>query len=133
VGKSSWTTICRTGAAVALRLIVNVEREIEAFKPEEYWTIGAEFSPEGSRTKYLSRFYRMDDQDPVFYREETTVNDLCRDMEKAAYVITKIKKSERRRKPAPPYHQHTSTGSLEKTRFHRSSDHGGCRNSFMKG
>lgn len=99
--------------SVALRLIVEREREIEAFKPEEYWTIGAEFSPEGSRTKYLSRFYRMDDQDPVL-PEETTVNDLCRDMEKAAYVITKIKKSERRRKPAPPFT--TSTLQQEASR-----------------
>jgi len=88
--------------SVALRLIVEREREIEAFKPEEYWTIGAEFTPEGTRSKYLSRFYRMDDQEPVL-PEETTVKQLCRDIEKAEYSISKIKKSERHRKPAPPF------------------------------
>lgn len=99
--------------SVALRLIVEREREIEAFKPEEYWTISAEFTPEGTRTKYLSRFFRMDDQEPVLPKE-TTVTDLCRDMEKADYAITRIKKSERHRKPAPPFT--TSTLQQEASR-----------------
>jgi len=99
--------------SVALRLIVEREREIEAFKPDEYWTIGAEFTPEGMRTKYLSRFYRLDDEEPVLPKEET-VNGLIHDMEKADYSISKIKKSERRRKPAPPFT--TSTLQQEASR-----------------
>lgn len=99
--------------SVALRLVVEREREIEAFKPEEYWTIGAEFTPEGTRTKYLSRFYRMDDQEP-YLPLESTVKELCIDIEKAAYAISKIKKSERRRKPAPPFT--TSTLQQEASR-----------------
>jgi len=99
--------------SVALRLVVEREREIEAFKPEEYWTIGAEFSPAGSRTKYLSRLYRIDDREPDL-PNEMTVNGLCGDIEQAAYEISKIKKSERRRKPAPPFT--TSTLQQEASR-----------------
>ncbi len=99
--------------SVALRLVVEREREIEEFKPEEYWTIGAEFTPEGTRTKYLSRFYRMDDQEP-YLPQEATVRELCSDIEKASYEISKIKKSERRRKPAPPFT--TSTLQQEASR-----------------
>jgi DNA topoisomerase I len=99
--------------SVALRLIVEREREIEAFNPEEYWTIGAEFSPEGTRTKFLSRFFRMDDAEPKI-PDGSTATELGSDMEKATYAITKIKKSERRRKPAPPFT--TSTLQQEASR-----------------
>jgi DNA topoisomerase I len=99
--------------SVALRLVVEREREIEAFKPEEYWTIGAEFTPIGTRTKFLSRLYRMDDKEPSLPKE-ATVNDLCSDIETASFEITKIKKSERRRKPAPPFT--TSTLQQEASR-----------------
>jgi DNA topoisomerase I len=99
--------------SVALRLIVEREREIEAFNPEEYWTIGAEFTPEGSRSKFLSRFYRIDDEEPRI-SNQTTTEELCMDMEKAPYSISKIKKSERRRKAAPPFT--TSTLQQEASR-----------------
>ena len=99
--------------SVALRLVVEREREIEAFKPEEYWTIGAEFTPAGMRTKYHSRLYRIDDREPEL-PNEMTVNGLCGDIEQAAYEISKIKKSERRRKPAPPFT--TSTLQQEASR-----------------
>jgi DNA topoisomerase-1 len=99
--------------SVALRLIVEREREIEAFIPVEYWTIGAEFTPEGSRAKFLSRFFRIDDHEPKIPDGETAVG-LTVDMEKASYAITKIKKSERRRKPAPPFT--TSTLQQEASR-----------------
>jgi DNA topoisomerase I len=99
--------------SVALRLIVEREREIEAFNPQEYWTIGAEFTPEGTRTKFLSRFFRLDDAEPNIPNEALAA-EFSLDMEKAAYSISKIKKSERRRKPAPPFT--TSTLQQEASR-----------------
>jgi len=88
--------------SVALRLIVEREREIEAFIPVEYWTIGAEFKPEGLKSTFLTRLARIDDREPELDREET-VKPILLDMETAAYAITKIKRGERRRKPSAPF------------------------------
>ncbi|HEY3344652.1 MAG TPA: type I DNA topoisomerase [Anaerolineaceae bacterium] len=88
--------------SVALRLIVEREREIDDFVPEEYWTIGAEFRSEGDPTPYQARLVRVDDQEPTL-SQENDVRPILVDMEKAAYEISKIKRGERRRKPAAPF------------------------------
>ncbi len=88
--------------SLALRLIVEREREIEAFVPQEYWTIGAEFRREGDPTTYTAKLSRIDDKEPELPKEEV-VKPILVDMEKAAYTITKIKHGERRRKPAAPF------------------------------
>lgn len=88
--------------SVALRFIVEREREIDAFIPQEYWTIKAEFRPEGKKSSYVARLARMDDQEPQL-SNEAIVNDILTDMEQAAYHISKIKKGERRRKPNAPF------------------------------
>lgn len=88
--------------SVALRLIVERDREIEAFVPEEYWTIHAELKPEGGDTSFLAKLVRLDDEEPQLPNQEV-VNGLLEDLEKAAYTISKIKRGERRRKPAAPF------------------------------
>lgn len=88
--------------SVALRLIVEREREIEAFVPVEYWTIGAEFRPEKIRSTFLTKLARIDGNDPDLPNEET-VRPLLVDMEAASYVITRIKRGERKRRPSPPF------------------------------
>jgi DNA topoisomerase-1 len=88
--------------SVALRLIVEREREIEAFVPQEYWSIHAEFRPQGAKPTFIAKLAKMDDQEPQLPNEET-VKPILADMESAAYTITKIKRGERRRKPAAPF------------------------------
>lgn len=88
--------------SVALRLIVEREREIEAFVPVEYWSIDAELRPEGVRQSYLARLAKVDEQEPQL-TGETVVNELVQDMIPADYTISKIKRSERRRKPLAPF------------------------------
>ena len=88
--------------SVALRLIVEREREIDAFVPEEYWTIEAELKPEGVDSTFQARLVRVDDQEPQLPNEET-VRGLLEDMEPAVYTISKVKRGERRRKPAAPF------------------------------
>ncbi|NPV57314.1 MAG: type I DNA topoisomerase, partial [Anaerolineae bacterium] len=99
--------------SVALRLIVEREREIEAFVPVEYWTIGAEFKPEGIDASYIARLAKIDETDPELGSEEA-VKPLLVDMEQAGYKISRIKKSERRRKPSAPFI--TSTMQQEASR-----------------
>ena len=90
--------------SVAMRLIVEREREIDAFMPEEYWSIEGEFKPEGGKAKssYLAKLARIDDKD-FELKSEADVTPLLIDMEKAAYSVTRIKRGERRRKPAAPF------------------------------
>lgn len=99
--------------SVALRLIVEREREIQAFVPEEYWTIAAEFQPQGGRDTFLARFVRVDGEEPVLPNEEV-VRPIVADMEGASYVITKIKRGERKRNPLAPFT--TSTLQQEASR-----------------
>jgi DNA topoisomerase-1 len=99
--------------SVALRLIVEREREITAFVPEEYWTISAEFLPEGLKDTFIARLNKLDDEELVL-QKEADVKPLLGDMETAVYTITKIKRGERKRSPAAPYT--TSTLQQEASR-----------------
>lgn len=88
--------------SVALRLIVEREREIEDFVPQEYWTIEAELKPEGGKQSFIAKLSKIDGKDAEF-GTESDVRPILDDMEKAAYEISKIKRGERRRKPAAPF------------------------------
>jgi len=88
--------------SVALRLIVDREREIEAFVPVEYWSIGAELRPEGEKQTFLTKLAKIDDKDPELPNEEI-VKPILVDMEKADYVVTRVKRGEERRKPLAPF------------------------------
>lgn len=90
--------------SVALRLIVDREAEISDFNPQEYWTIAAEFKHEGSKAKaaFIAKLQRVDDKD-IELKTEADVRPLVIDIEKAAYTVTKVKRGERRRKPAAPF------------------------------
>ena len=99
--------------SVALRLIVEREREIEDFIPVEYWSIHGEFKPEGTESAFIAKLAKIDDSDPELSSEEI-VKPILFDMETAAYSVTKVKRSERRRKPTAPFT--TSTLQQEASR-----------------
>ena len=88
--------------SVAMRLIVEREREIDAFVPVEYWSIGAELRPEGQKQTFITKLAKIDDKDPELGTEEV-VKPILVDMEKAPYAVTKVKRGERRRKPSAPF------------------------------
>jgi DNA topoisomerase I len=102
--------------SVALRLIVDREREIEAFKPVEYWNCGATLSPESPKTPFYARLAQRDGEKlEVHNGDEAAV--IRRDLESAAYVVSKITKSERRRKAPSPY----TTSKLQQDAVNRLS------------
>jgi len=90
--------------SVALRLIVEREHEIDAFNPVEYWSIEADFHPHGEskKTTFVAKLFRVDGDEPDLSSEEL-VKPLLADMETSSYLISKIKRSERRRKPSAPF------------------------------
>ena len=88
--------------SVAMRLIVEREREIDAFVPVEYWSIGAELRPEDEKQTFLTKLAKIDEKDPELPNEEV-VKPILVDMEKAGYVVTHVKRGERRRRPSAPF------------------------------
>ena len=56
--------------SVALRLVVEREREIDAFVPEEYWTIEAEFRPQGIKETFIAKLAKVDSEDLKFTNED---------------------------------------------------------------
>jgi DNA topoisomerase-1 len=99
--------------SVALRLIVDREREIDDFKPVEYWSIHAELKHGSAKSSFLAKLARVDDKEPALTHEEV-VTPILIDMETAAYSVTKVKRGERRRKPSAPFT--TSTLQQEASR-----------------
>ncbi len=88
--------------SVAVRLIVEREREIENFEPREYWTVTVELQPENVKGTFFSRLVKVDGQDPEL-STEADVQAHLGNLEKAAYVIRNIKTGLRRRRPAAPF------------------------------
>jgi DNA topoisomerase-1 len=93
--------------SVVLRLIVEREREREAFEPEEYWTIEAELSPhkeadQEDRAIFTARLVRIQGED-VDLKSEADVNAILDDLEQAIYIVADVKEGQRRRNPSPPY------------------------------
>ena len=88
--------------SVALRLIVEREREIESFVPEEYWSIKAELLGEGSKTSFIAELRRINGKKPKF-SQESDVTPVLVDMEQAKYKVSEFTKGERKRKPSAPF------------------------------
>lgn len=104
--------------SVAVRLVVEREREIVGFVPEEYWTIDAELArtverdiPE--RQSFVTRLIRINNKE-ISLPTQGAVEPLLADLEKAEYVVDKVKKGQRQRKPLPPFT--TSTLQQEASR-----------------
>jgi DNA topoisomerase I len=88
--------------SVALRLIVEREREIDDFTPVEYWSIHAEFLPEGLKSTFVAKLVKIDSETPELPSMDV-VKPILMDMEKAAYSISKIKRGSRVRRPLAPF------------------------------
>jgi len=88
--------------SVALRLVVEREREIESFIPVESWTIGAEFQPQGSEETYRTKLVELDGEKTKFGKEGD-VTPVVADMQNASYLISEIKRGERKRNPYAPF------------------------------
>src|SRR5690606_21824766 len=70
--------------SVALRLIVEREREIDAFVPVEYWSIEAKLQPEGSKSVFVAKLAEVNGAEPELGSKDK-VDPLLADMQTAAY------------------------------------------------
>jgi len=88
--------------SVALRLIIEREREIEAFIPQEYWTIDGEFRHQAARDSFIARLVRLNHAD-VNLPEKGKVDEILPDLRDAHYSVSKIKRGTRTRQAFPPF------------------------------
>ena len=86
--------------SVATKIICDREAEIEAFIPEEYWTLDAMFEIGGAPVK--ARFTGIGDE-KLDLKDKAAADDIVARCEGAAFSVGEIKASERRRMPAPPF------------------------------
>ena len=89
--------------SVAVRLVVDREDEIRAFKPEEYWTLEALLQKQGVKAKpFLAKYYGTGGKKCEITTEEQA-NTLKAAAEKEPFIIKSIKMGTRQKNPAPPF------------------------------
>ena len=104
--------------SVAVKLIVDREEEIEKFVPEEYWNIYATLLEEKSKKEFEAYFYGKDGKKQEIHSKEK-VEEILSNIKNGKYIVDDIKKSEKKRTPAPPFTTSTMRArSFKKTRFY---------------
>lgn len=88
--------------SVALRLIVERERAIADFEPEEYWSIAASFYSANCDASYKAKLVKMDNQDPNL-SSQTTADQFVQDLLTSSYTISKIKTGTRKKNSFAPF------------------------------
>ena len=99
--------------SVAVKLIVDREEEIEKFIPEEYWNIYVTLSEQKSKKTFEAHLYGKNGKKIDIHSKEE-IDEILKNIEKAKYIVEDIKKSEKKRTPAPPFT--TSTMQQEASR-----------------
>lgn len=115
--------------SVALKLVVDREKEIELFQPIEYWNVGALLRDGDPSKQFPARLYSIDgkklEKEPIEGKEVAILNNkekadtIVKRLEKAKYKVASVEKKEKRRNPEPPFI--TSTLQQEASRHFRFS------------
>ncbi|TKJ29819.1 MAG: DNA topoisomerase I [Chloroflexi bacterium B3_Chlor] len=93
--------------SVAVRLVVEREREIEAFVPVEYWSIEAELAKQETRGQedregFWAKLHKVRGE-KVDLSNQKEAEKIVDDLQGASYVVAKVVKRDRRRKPPTPF------------------------------
>lgn len=92
--------------SVAVRIIIDREKEIKAFTPEEYWTIEGDFIK--GKNSFSAAFHSID-RDKAVLKSEEDVNQVLKQIKGNKFKVISVSKKERRRNPALPF----TTSSLQ--------------------
>lgn len=100
--------------SVATRMVDDREREIEAFQPEEYWTLDANlFGSDLKKIPFAARYHGKDGK-KADLRSEAEVDEVIRQTQDQAFLVKSVKRTDKQRSPSPPFT--TSTMQQEASR-----------------
>ena len=88
--------------SVALRIIADREDEINAFIPEEYWTLEAILNVKGEKKPLRAKFYGTEKEKMTIHSKEE-LDKILKDLEHASYSVEEVKKGERFKKAPVPF------------------------------
>lgn len=88
--------------SVALRIIADREAEIDAFIPEEYWSLDGTFHVKGEKKPLQAKFYGTADKKITITSREQ-LEEILKEVEKAEYAVSDVKKGERSKKAPLPF------------------------------
>ena len=88
--------------SVALRIIADREAEIDAFIPEEYWTLDAELNVKGERKPLIAKFYGTEKEKMTIESKEQ-LDEILEELDGVDYEVSEIKKGERTKKAPVPF------------------------------
>lgn len=102
--------------SVAVRLIVEREREITSFKPEEYWTIEGIFATE-NKENLLAKLHAIGEKklEKLDIKNKKQVEEILKNLDKASYQVADVEQKKTKRTPSPPF----TTSTLQQEANHR--------------
>lgn len=100
--------------SVTVRLIAEREREIEKFKPEEYWFVEGLFKKINNGQEFNAKLLKKDDKSITTVKNKQEADTILKDLENCQYFIDKIERKEVRKFPSAPFT--TSTMQQEAAR-----------------
>lgn len=91
--------------SVAVRLIVDREKEIKEFKPEEYWTVDALLKKISSQEKITARLIKKDDKliSKLEIKDKETAEKILKDLAESEYKVVDLQSKQTKRHPFPPF------------------------------
>lgn len=100
--------------SVALRIICDREEEINAFIPEEYWTLDAALKIKGEKKPLIAKYYGKGDK-KADITSKNEMDAILAELDKAEFAVTDVKKGERTKKAPLPFTTSTLQQEASKT------------------
>lgn len=88
--------------SVAVRIIVDREEEIRSFVSAEYWTVDGKFHTSSSKKLFSAKLSEVDGKKAEL-KDKKSADAVLKRLEGAEYTVSAIKKSQRKKQPAPPF------------------------------
>ena len=98
--------------SVATRMVVDRENEIRAFQPREYWSLDVTLNRQGKPGSFVAHYYGEEKKREL--ENEAQTQAVIDDVKDGPFVVTNVKKAEKKRTAAPPFT--TSTLQQEASR-----------------
>ncbi len=103
--------------SVAVKMVVEKEKEIEKFKPEEYWNIEALLEKKDTKQELLASLVKKENKtiSKTGIKTEKEKEEIVKDLDKSEYKVINVDKKETKRNPLPPF----TTSTLQQDSWQR--------------